>query len=300
MLKIGLYGFGGVNVAIYNELKDYKYLYVLVDDERLNRYLKEDLIINGEIAKPNYITYGFMDVIIVSVKNYQLEDALPGLKPFINKKTVILPLLNGITAHDRIKSYYPNNRILYGVINVESNKIGNVCNTGGVKNLQYGFKFNYELRYPLIELRKIFNKYHIKNNIYHNMERRVWHKWCLNLAINQVSALSNATYLDMSHPLILDTFNDIFNEVLKVATYYNTGLNQDDIDDLKLMCKGFNSNRVTSLTIDINNDRLNEIDSFGKELIELANKANIDVPVNKTIYNLLKAYSENKKRKGHQ
>ena len=295
MFKIGIYGFGGVGCAIYNELKEYNDIYVLVDEKRKLRYEKEGLIINDVNVYPKYITCGYMDLIIISVKNYQLEEALPSLNKFINKNTIILPLLNGITAHDVIQNYYPHNRILYGVINVESNKVGNRCTTGGVINLQYGDRYNYHLRYPLIEIRKIFNKYHIKNNIYHNTLKRVWHKWALNLAINQISALCNATYKDMSHPLLLNTFNDIFNEVLNVSNYYNIGLTKEDVDDLNEMCANFNSNRVTSLTLDVNKNKENEIDSFGLELIDLAKNAGIDVPVNKTIYNLVKSYSENKK-----
>ena len=297
MLKIGIFGLGGVGCAILNELHEYKELYVLVDENRKERYEKESLIVNDNVIKPRYITRGYMDLIIVCIKNYQLESSLNDLKPFINSKTVILPLLNGITAHDRIKSYYPNNRILYGVINVESNKVGSICKTSKIINLQYGDKYNYYLRYPLIEMRKIFNKYNINNHIYQNMERRFWHKWCLNLAINQISALMDATYSDMSHPLILEVFNDIFDEVYKVSNYYNVGLTQSDIDEIKDICKNFNSNRVTSLTIDVRENRRNELEYFGLELIKKADIANISVPVNKTIYNLVKAYSDNKKRK---
>lgn len=299
MLKIGIYGFGGVGSAIYNELQDYKELYILVDENRKLKYEKEEFIINDKRVFPKFITEGKLDLIIVAVKNYQLNDALPNLKLFMKPDTVILPLLNGITAHDTIKDYYPKHRILYGVINVESNKVGNICHTSKIINLQYGDKYNYVLRWPLIEMRRIFNKYNINNHIYQNMQRRVWHKWTLNLAINQISALMNATYLDMSHPLILDTFNDIFDEVYEVSKYYNVGLTIDDINDIKKICEEFSSNRVTSLTIDVNNNKENELDYFGKELIERAKLANIEVKANKTVYNLVKAYSENKKRKGY-
>ncbi|MCR5647711.1 MAG: ketopantoate reductase family protein [Acholeplasmatales bacterium] len=298
MLKIGIYGLGGVGCAIYNELQDYKELYVLVDEVRLEKYKKQELIINDKVVHPNYVSDGKMDLIIVSVKNYQLKDALPGIKPFLKSDTVILPLLNGITAHDVIKDYYPNYRVLYGVINVESNKVGNICHTSKIINLQYGDKYNYVLRWPLIEMRKIFNRYNINNHIYQNLQRRVWHKWTLNLAINQISALMDATYLEMSHPLIIDTFNDIFDEVFEVSKYYNIGLTEEDIEEIKDRCKDFNSNRVTSLTIDVRNNRENELDYFGLELIKKAQAANIDARVNKTVYNLVKAYSENKKRKG--
>ena len=299
MLKIGIYGFGGVGSAIYNELQDYKELYILVDENRKLKYEKEEFIINDKRVFPKFITEGKLDLIIVAVKNYQLKDALPNLKIFMKPDTVILPLLNGITAHDTIKDYYPKHRILYGVINVESNKVGNICHTSKIINLQYGDKYNYVLRWPLIEMRRIFNKYNINNHIYQNMQRRVWHKWTLNLAINQISALMNATYLDMSHPLILDTFNDIFDEVYEVSKYYNVGLTIDDINDIKKICEDFSSDRVTSLTIDVNNNKENELDYFGKELIKRAKLANIEVKTNKTVYNLVKAYSENKKRKGY-
>ena len=299
MLKIGIYGFGGVGSAIYNELQDYKELYILVDENRKLKYEKEEFIINDKRVFPKFITEGKLDLIIVAVKNYQLKDALPNLKIFMKPDTVILPLLNGITAHDTIKDYYPKHRILYGVINVESNKVGNICHTSKIINLQYGDKYNYVLRWPLIEMRRIFNKYNINNHIYQNMQRRVWHKWTLNLAINQISALMNASYLDMSHPSILDTFNDIFDEVYEVSKYYNVGLTIDDINDIKKICEDFSSDRVTSLTIDVNNNKENELDYFGKELIERAKLANIEVKANKTIYNLVKAYSENKKRKGY-
>ena len=299
MLKIGIYGFGGVGSAIYNELQDYKELYILVDKVRFEKYEKEEFIINDKRVFPKFITEGKLDLIIVAVKNYQLNDALPNLKLFMKPDTVILPLLNGITAHDTIKDYYPKHRILYGVINVESNKVGNICHTSKIINLQYGDKYNYVLRWPLIEMRRIFNKYNINNHIYQNMQRRVWHKWTLNLAINQISALMNATYLDMSHPLILDLFNDIFDEVYEVSKYYNVGLTIDDINDIKKICEDFSSDRVTSLTIDVNNNKENELDYFGKELIERAKLANIEVKANKTVYNLVKAYSENKKRKGY-
>ena len=157
MLKIGIYGFGGVGSAIYNELQEYKELYILVDKVRFEKYEKEEFIINDRKVSPKFITEGKLDLIIIAVKNYQLKDALPNLKLFMKPDTVILPLLNGITAHDTIKDYYPKHRILYGVINVESNKVGNICHTSKIINLQYGDKYNYVLRWPLIEMRRIFN-----------------------------------------------------------------------------------------------------------------------------------------------
>lgn len=119
MLKLGIFGFGAVGMSIYNELNRYKELYVLVDDKRYDKYINKELIINNKKYHPNYIKEGIMDVIILTVKNYDLINALNDIKPFVSNDTVFLPLLNGIEAHDIIQSYFKSNKVLYGVINVD-------------------------------------------------------------------------------------------------------------------------------------------------------------------------------------
>lgn len=287
-MKIGIFGFGAVGSALYNEIKEYKDLYILVDSSRYKRYKENEFKINGDVINPKFITSGNMDIIFISLKNYELENSILGIKPFLGKNTIIIPLLNGILAHDIIKSYFPYNKVCYGVINVESNKIGYETICGKILNMQYGFEFNYPIKKELIDLKRILDKYKVNNNIYGDMKRRVWLKWMLNLGINQISALLNATYKDMSDPLIQDLFIDIFTEVYKVALAYNINLTYDDVLGQMVYCKRFESSRVTSLTIDFNKKGKNELDTFGKTLVLLADKKGIDVPINKTLYALLK------------
>ena len=296
-MKIGIFGFGGVGCALYNEMHDYKDLYILVDDKRYDKYHNSQVIINDVTYYPNYIKEGIMDLIIVSVKNYDLDKALIDMERFVNKKTIILPLLNGIRAIDRIKEYYKYNRVLYGCINVESNKIDNRVITSKIYNLQFGDEYNYHLREPLIKIKLLFNKYNINNNIYHNLKRRVWLKWCLNIGINQISALYNYTYKDMSDDKMLKYLDDIFDEVYKVSLSYNSGLTDLDIEELKRSTRDFKSDRVTSLTIDFNKGKENELNVFGFELIRLAKLKNIDVPKNEELYKKLKEKDDKIKEK---
>lgn len=287
-MKIGIFGFGAVGNAIYNELEGYKDLYVLLDSNRYKKYLKRNFKINNKDITPSFIEKGIMDIIFITIKNYELNDSILNLKPFIGKNTILIPLLNGITAHDIIKDYFPFSKVAYGVINVESNKIEDSTVCGKILNLQYGFEFNIPVKKELLDLKRILDKYNVNNNIYHDMKRRVWLKWMLNLGINQVSALLKATYKDMSEPLIQDLFIDIFTEVYKVALAYNINLTYDDVLGQMVYCKRFESSRVTSLTIDFNKKGKNELDTFGKTLVLLADKKGIDVPINKTLYALLK------------
>lgn len=296
MIKIGIFGMGGVGCALYNELNGYDQLYALANKERIEKY-KEGFIINDKHIIPNYSDSIQPDLLVVSVKNYHLEKSLKDIEKFVGPNTIILPLLNGIKAHDILQNYFKNNNVLYGVINVESNKIGNVLRSSKIKNLQFGEEYNTPIKDYLLELDSIFTKYDINHNIYPDMKRRVWLKWMLNMGINQISALLNATYKDMSHPLLLEVLFSIFDEVYAVSKAYNISLDETDLESTKNMCRNYTSPRVTSLTIDFYNNTENELDSFSKTLIELAKEKNIPVPTNELIYKLLKGLYDNKNQK---
>ena len=286
-IKIGIYGMGAVGASIYNELNGYPSLYALLDENRIERYKKNPLIINDKTINLNMTSNKKMDFIILCVKTYHLDKALIDMKPFVDDNTIILPILNGIEAHDLVKKVYPNNWVLFGAINVESNKTDNVVRTSKIMNLQFGDEYNYYLRFPLIEIKKIFDHFHINNHIYHNMKRRVWLKWIMNLAINQISAYGNYTYKDMHNDSTLELMYKIFDEGYVVSQAYNIGITRGDIDELKYRCSLFESDRVTSLTLDVNNGGLNEAKIFGGKMLELAEKKNIDIPNNKLVYERL-------------
>ena len=94
-MKIGILGFGAVGISVYYELKDYKDIYILLDEARKEKYENTKFYVNENLITPNYVTNKVMDLVIVAVKNYDLDIALDSITPFVNKNTILLPLLNG-------------------------------------------------------------------------------------------------------------------------------------------------------------------------------------------------------------
>lgn len=294
-MKIGIFGMGAVGCSVYHELYGYPDLYVLADEQRIEEY-KKGFVINGKLYYPECRSSGIVDVLILCVKNYQLRKALSDMAPFVDKATVILPLLNGITAHDIITDRYRSNRVLYGVINVEANKVGNEVKAGKILNLQFGEEKNEEIKDYVRDIAGIFKACEIRHGVYPDMKKRVWLKWMLNIGINQVSALCNATYRDMTHPLLQELLEDIFWEVYRVSEAYRIGLEKKDVEKLVSQLNGFASDRVTSLTLDFNGGCESELDIFSPALIRLAEAKGIEVPINRILYKLLKSMEDNKKQ----
>ena len=98
----------------------------------------------------------------------------------------------------------------------------------------------------------------------------------------------------MTNPLLKELLFKIFDEVYKVSKAYNVGLTEESLNLMHERVEAFKSDRVTSLTLDFNKGGRNELDIFGPTLVKLAKDKNIDIPVNETIYRLIKYYDDKK------
>lgn len=292
-MKIGIFGCGAVGLSVtgmlYNDNKDD--IYLLVKDKYYDLY-KDGIIVNGSHYNVNITDNIKMDYIILAVKNYDLDKALIDMSTFVSNNTKILPLLNGIVAHDKIKDYYKDNIVYYGMIRIEANRIdyNNVC-CSNIGEIAFGNEYNYNLTNDIIILRDIFLKSYINVDVSLDMKRAVWKKWMLNIGINQVSALTNATYKDMHSLYHEKLLYNLMSEIVLLAKYENINLTYDDVNYFILESKKWNSDRVTSLTCDFMNKRRNELDYFSKTALDLASKHNINLPYNNAIYLALKAIS---------
>lgn len=77
---------------------------VVADAERIQRYQRDGIYLNGKLLPLRYMVSGTedftADLVLIAVKGWSLEEALPLLRPHVGKHTVLLPLLNGINAPD--------------------------------------------------------------------------------------------------------------------------------------------------------------------------------------------------------
>lgn len=293
-MKIGIFGSGAVGISIAAHIYDYdpNIIYLCARDRHYES-LNNGVTYNGKHYDINRTQEMAMDYLIVCVKNYDLESSLDDMKYFISDKTIILPLLNGITAHDVIRNKYLKNRILYGMIRIEANINGKEVNSSEIGLISFGDKYNIDNNY-LDELKNIFDKSNINSNIPEDMIRAVWLKWMLNIGINQVSALTKSTYKDMHHEYLQELLYNLFQEIVALAKLEGVYLSIDDCDYFIKESKTWDSNRYTSLACDfINKKPKNELEYFSGEALRRAKKHNLNLPYNEFMYKCLKAMSDN-------
>ena len=81
-----------------------------------------------------------VDLVLIAVKSYDLEEVVVQLKDKIHSKTEILPLLNGVGIYERVRAILPDAIIYPACIYILSwiEKPGVVVETGGSPKLIFG------------------------------------------------------------------------------------------------------------------------------------------------------------------
>lgn len=268
---------------------------IAADGEREIRLRQNGLCLNEQSFYPAVIHNASMeftpDLLIICVKNYQLTQALPLIQACLAPHTILLPLLNGVTAGDLLKKEFPQHTVFYGL----SVGIDAVRSAEGVTNrtngtIQFGYSDN---TIPAPEVTEVYEYLHaagIDAQIMPDMLHATWKKWMLNVGLNQVSALTGAQYGHIcAIPEIHTLFLSAMEEALAVAQANGIPLTHQDLEELDHMMENFPKIGKTSLLQDVEAGRDTEIDCFAGTVIALGKKYAIPTPVNQVFFRLIKA-----------
>lgn len=285
VLLTGLGGVGTVYANLINKNKNIEFK-VLADKTRLEKYKKEPRLLNGEPCEFEFITPEDEfkpDLVIVSTKSTGLYDAIKNLKNFVDKKTIIMSFINGISSERILQEYFNPEQILYSYIICHTiTRNGNNVLHDGVTTVVWGDKNNDMSK--TVVIKKFFEETKIDNKLSKNILNSLWEKFCFNCCVNQISAVTGFNFEQIwNSQECLSLIKNISNEINQIAIKEGlTGVDlvKSSLENLyKMVPEG-----KTSMLQDIENNRTPETDLFGAEVLRLAEKHKLTVPYNKNLY----------------
>jgi len=293
-MKVSVIGVGCVGSVIVERLMKQRIdIKVIALGKRAEKLRSDSLIVNGvkydvkvaEINDPK------PDLLFVCVKNYDLDQALEDIENFIDSNTIILPFLNGITPTPTIKQRYPQNRVLYGFIQkIDAYRDGNEFKYNIAGDIHFGYSRNIEIDSALQAIRQMLLEAGFGVYIDKDMIRGIWKKWMLNTGANQVSALTEADYLQFARiPEIEKVLRLAMHELLILAGYEGVDVSTSDVQEIIQYLTTYKFPKKTSMLQDVLARRKTEVDFISGEIIKLSQKWNCPCPVNLTMYYLIKS-----------
>ena len=293
VLLIGLGAIGMLYAASLRKLPGIHFR-ILVDEERLSRYREKGVFLNGEKLTFDWITPENAsgekaDLILIATKSHGFAAAMEMIAPFVGEDTLILPLLNGITAPELLQKRFPHVQSLYGFFlgHASIREGTRVCHDG-VGKLYFGAENNFNIDESVQAIARLFDRAGIAYEIPEDMKSALWKKYVLNVGVNQASAVFRADYGTLQkNPSMLAFAEELMQEAVKVAVAAGVNHTEEMVKNAMDVILGMPPEAKTSMLQDILANRPIEVDLFAGTLCKLGEKYSIDVPGNREVLNTL-------------
>lgn len=294
--KVSLIGLGSIGGTYASKLHDMDpgCLTVIANQERIDRYSAKGVSVNGKRYDFNYMTPEQKsepsDLIIVSVKFHQLQQAIKDIKNHVGPNTIILSLMNGISSERLIGDVYGMEKLLYGmVLAIDAERHGTEISYASTAKIYFGEADNIVYSEKVKAVKELFDKAKITYIIPDNMLYTLWWKFMFNVGINQTSAVLRATYkVYQEVPEAEDFFRAAMKEVLILSQKAGINLKESDMEEFISLVKRQSPDSKTSMLQDVEAGRKTEVEMLAGTVCELGAKYGVETPVNRVLFDMIR------------
>jgi 2-dehydropantoate 2-reductase len=254
---------------------------------------EEEVVAHPSVVATNASEAGKIDYLIVSVKSYDLESGLGQFRECISPQTIILPLLNGIDAEEKIRALFPKNEVWSGCVYIVSRITapGVITETGNIHKLHFGYdpsavglSSSQQSSGRREELYRIFKSAHDDVFLHDNIRDVVWEKF---IFISTIASLTS--YLDVCIGKILEheenrkLLEHLLNEICAVARAEKIVLHEDIVAITLGKMGKLPYETTSSMHSDFQKSGKTEFRSLTAHLVQLAQKHRLMVPAYQTV-----------------
>lgn len=262
-------------------------LRVAASGERLNRLREHGLFLNGRPLQAEFASEGgdrTADFILIATKAAGYADALELAAKFTGPQTVIVPLLNGISAEEMAKRRFPENDVVCGFfLGHASVRNGNRIEHDGVGTFYLGATVS-EAPEAVRRTAELFRHAGISCGIPEDMRAALWKKFVLNIGVNQATAHFRANYGGLQRdPARLEFTMRLMREASAVAEKLGIAGAADMPEAAMHTILTMPGNVKTSMFQDVEAGRATEVALFAGTLCRLGRETGVPTPLNDEI-----------------
>ena len=252
---------------------------------------KTNITVNVEaVDSVDQINNKSPDLIILTVKSYDTENAARMIKPILSDNTIVLSLQNGLNNLEKIGKIINQKKIVAGVTTHGAlfTKPGIIKHTGLGKTILG--ELDDKLTKRVQNLASVFKQADIDTNISTNICSEIWIKTIINSSINPITGMlkcKNGCLLE--HPLLEKLVEETCKESSAVAR--TVGVKLIDADLIKMTKRVIKdtSENYSSMLQSFQKGKKTEIDSINGKIIEIGKQHGIKTPFNDALFSLVKA-----------
>jgi 2-dehydropantoate 2-reductase len=230
-----------------------------------------------------------VDVVIVGVKTWQVEDAARAMRPLIGPDTFVVPLQNGVEAASHLAAVLGPEHVLDGTCGTISRLVGpgHILSLGEANFIKFGEPDNRPSERGE-RLRSAFERAGVRAEIPPNIQTAVWEKFIFVAPYGGVGAVTRAPAGTIrTLPETRRMLETCMREIFAVARAHSIALADDSVEKAMVLLDSLAPNATTSLQRDIGAGRPSELEAWNGAAVRLGQQAHVETPLHQFIYHTL-------------
>ncbi|HEV9035818.1 MAG TPA: 2-dehydropantoate 2-reductase [Puia sp.] len=250
-------------------------------------------IVHPDIISDDPELIGPIDLLVCSVKGYDLRDSLLRYRSCITSATNLLPLLNGIGIADKVRAILPGVSSWEGLIYIVARQVekGIVKQTGALREIIFGSQAGTSP--GMQRVAGIFGEVGLKATVSTNIELELWRKF---LFISVMATLTSFYHSPIGD-IRLDAVKAaniplLVHELQSVAVANGIPVNDQLVAAVLERINGLAAGTTTSMYADYQRGGNTEVEELTGDVIRLGGRLGVPTPVYTEMYKSLTAKRE--------
>ena len=294
MQTVGIIGLGALGVLFGQRLlENGADVRIIADQSRAEKYQKQGVTCNGAPVDFRYVTpeeAESVDLMIFATIEGGLQNAMETASGFIGENTLILSVLNGVSSEETIAARFGEKNVLYCTAQgMDAVKVGSALTYAHAGMIVLGEKEPGEISPRVQAVADFLNVHGVTAQPVGDMVRRQWGKLMLNVGLNQTVMVFEGDYGTVQKPgKPRDIMIAAMREVQKLANLEGYPIDDEEFDEWVKLADSLSPAGKPSMRQDGEAHRKSEVELFAGTIIRRAEKYQLDVPINRWLYDTVK------------
>ncbi len=247
---------------------------------------KGDFEINPAIATADPSEIGTVDLILVAVKAWSVEEVAEVIRPMVGPNTCILPLENGVDAPGQLTAIYGSTRVVGGLCRLISHisEPGHIRHDGGDDFIALG-ELDNQPSARIEALGRVFSDAGLNVDLPKDIHAAMWAKFLFISAFGGVGAVTRAPAgVTRELPKTRSMLETAMTETYNVAITRRINLSQDAVAVGMAAMDRQPPGGEASMQRDIMDGKPSELESQTGAIVRLGKESRVPTPTHNFIY----------------
>jgi 2-dehydropantoate 2-reductase len=232
---------------------------------------------------------GPADIVILSVKLWDTEEAARAIRPLVGPDTAVLSLQNGVIKDDILRGVFPQAQVMGGVAYVASHiaRPGVIHQTGTMQRIVVG-EYDGRISDRARALHEALLRSGVTAELSTDVRRSIWEKYVFLVGLSATTATTRRPLgAVLENPRSKAFLLEVMREVVRVGRAKGVALAEDYADQRLAFAATLPYDMTSSMAVDLDRGNRLEVEWLSGGVVKLGKEAGVDTPANEAVWAIL-------------